>query len=108
MTPTRPRGARKEVTISERKSPAVAEYPRVGSFLLRKEERYARNYLDRRLSFGTVGCNTGLASQPRLGLLPERGDRRDPGDSGHPAALGSALGGQARQMSHAEDCCKRS
>jgi len=71
--------------------------------VLRKEKQYARNYFDRRLDSDAGGCNTHVASQPTMGLLPQRTAGCDSGDSGHPAALGSALGGQARLMSRAED-----
>ena len=63
----------------------------LGSILLRKEEQYAWNGFDRRHNFDAVGCNTHVASQPTVGLLPERRAGRGSVDRGHPAALGSAL-----------------
>ena len=86
-----PRGTRKEKTVSQQKKPVGAAFPWTGSFLTRKEKRYARYYFDRRFDFDGGGCNTHVASQPKVGLLSQRTAGCGPADSGNPAASGSAL-----------------
>ena len=56
-----------------------------------KEEQYARNNFTCHCNFDALRGFAHVASQPAVGLLPERRAGPGPGDSDHPAALGSDL-----------------
>ena len=57
----------------------------------KKEEQYAGSYFDHLCDFNVGGCTTPMASQQRVGLLPERWAGNCPDHSDHLVADGSAL-----------------
>jgi hypothetical protein len=61
-----------------------------------RDEQHAWNCFDRRRDFDAVGCTPHLASQPELGLLPERWTGLGLASSDHIAVIGPALGGRRR------------
>ena len=54
---------------------------------LTKEKQYARNNFAHRLDSDAGRCNTRLASQPKVGVLPQWRARSDPAHPAHPAAF---------------------
>lgn len=61
---------------------------------MKGEAQYVRNYFDRRRGFDVARCPAHLASQSRVGLLPEWRTWLDSFDSDHSDAVGPVLGGR--------------
>ena len=60
----------------------------------RMGHRHARHRIDRHPGFTVSGCIADLASQPKLGLLPEWRVGPDPFDPAHPTSVGPHIGGR--------------